>query len=114
VIIVRREDLALSVADAVLAVPGVAALHPGFGVEVATLFSGGKVVGVRLSGETVQIYLTAERVPLQPIADEAAKAAGRVLAAAGDPRPVEIVVADVTTDAVIRRTTARGTIGAHG
>jgi len=114
VIAVRREDLAVSVADAVLAVPGVAALHPGFGVEVATLFSGGKVVGVRLSGETVQIYLTADRVPLRPVAEEAATAAGRVLAAAGDPRPVEIVVADVTTDAVIRRTTARGTIGAHG
>lgn len=113
-IAVRREDLAVSVADAVLAVPGVAALHPGFGVEVATLFSGGKVVGVRLSGETVQIYLTADRVPLRPVAEEAATAAGRVLAAAGDPRPVEIVVADVTTDAVIRRTTARGTIGAHG
>lgn len=113
-IIVRREDLAISVADAVLTVPGVAALHPGFGVEVATLFSGGKVVGVRLSGETVQIYLTADRVPLRPVAEEAATAAGRVLAAAGDPRPVEIVVADVTTDAVIRRTTARGTIGAHG
>ncbi len=110
----RREDLALSVADAVLAVPGVAALHPGFGVEVSTLFSGGKVVGVRLSGETVQIYVTADRVPLQPVAEEAATAAGRVLAAAGDPRPVDIVIADVTDAAVIRRTPARGTIGAHG
>lgn len=112
-IIVRREDLALSVAEAVLAVPGVAALHPGFGVEVATLFSGGKVVGVRLSGETVQVYLTANRVPLQPVAEEAAAAAGRVLSAAGDPRPVEVVVADVTTAALNRRTTARGTVGAH-
>ena len=47
----RREDLARAVADAVVGVPGVARLSPGTGVEVATLFPGGKVIGLRLSGK---------------------------------------------------------------
>ena len=50
---VRREDVARAVADAVLAVPGVAGLSPGTGVEVSTQFSGGKVIGVRLTGAEV-------------------------------------------------------------
>ena len=100
---VRREDLARSVADAVVAVPGVAALSPGSGVEVATLFAGGKVIGLRLGEEAVEVHIVADQVPLQPIADEAAQAARRVLAAAGDDRPVQVVVEDVMVDALDRR-----------
>jgi len=99
----RHEDLAQAVAAAVTAVPGVARLSGGSGVEVATLFAGGKVVGLRLSGEQVDIHVVADRVPLPPIADEAAKAARRVLAVAGDDRQVRVVVEDVETAAVNRR-----------
>ena len=100
---VRREDLARSVADAVTAVPGVAAMSPGSGVEVATLFAGGKVIGLRLGPDAVDVHIVADRVPLQPVADEAAEAARRVLAAAGDERSVRVVVEDVMMDALDRR-----------
>ena len=103
----RREDLARAVADAVIDVPGVARLHPGTGVEVATLFPGGKVIGLRLSGEAVEVHLVADRVPLPPVADEAAGAAQRVLAAAGDGRDVRVVVEDVEASAVERRAHTR-------
>jgi hypothetical protein len=81
----------------------VARLHPGGGVEVATLFPGGKVIGLRLSGEVVEVHLVADRVPLPPIADEAAAAARRVLNAVGDGRDVRVVVEDVEAYAVERR-----------
>jgi hypothetical protein len=100
---VRREDIARAVADAVLAVPGVAGLSPGSGVEVSTQFSGGKVIGVRLTGNEVEVHIVADRGPLPPIANEAAAAAGRVLSAGGDNRPVLVVVDDIVTDAMTRR-----------
>lgn len=111
---VRREDIARSIADAVLAVPGVAALHPGFGVEVATHFSGGKLIGVRLSGEQVEVCLTADRVPLPAVAEQAAIAAGRVLSAVGDDRPVNVVVADVESSALDQRSTSGRRSGSRG
>ena len=76
---VRLEDIARAVADAVRAVPGVAGLSPGTGIEVSTQFSGGKVIGVRLTGDEVQVHIVAGRGPLPPIANEAAAAARRVL-----------------------------------
>jgi hypothetical protein len=100
---VRREDIARAVADAVLAVPGVAGLSPGSGVEVSTQFSGGKVIGVRLTGDEVEVHIVADRIPLPPIANEAAAATRQVLAAIGDDRPVVVVVDDIVTDALTRR-----------
>jgi hypothetical protein len=100
---VRREDIARAVADAALAVPGVAGLSPGTGVEVSTQFSGGKVIGVRLTGDEVEVHIIADRVPLPPIANEAAAAAGRVLKAGGDDRPVVVVVDDIVPHAMTRR-----------
>jgi len=97
--LVRREDLALAVADAVTAVPGVSRLTGGPGVEVATLYSGGKVVGLRLSADPVEVHIVADRVPLPPVADEAAAAARRVLSAAGDDRAVRVGVVDIESPA---------------
>ena len=99
----RREDLARAVADAVLEVPGVARLSPGGPVEVATLFAGGKVVGLRLSGEVVELHIVADRVPLPEVAEQASVAAKVVLSAAGDDREVLVVVDDVEESAVDRR-----------
>jgi hypothetical protein len=106
--LVRLEDVARSVAEAVMAVPGVAGLTPGPGVEVSTQFSGGKIVGVRLGGEQVEIHIRADRVPLPPIANEAVAAARRVLAATGDERRVLVVVDDVVADEFDRRRVDRG------
>jgi hypothetical protein len=103
----RREDLARAVAEAVTAVPGVAALVPGppdrVTVEASTQFSGGKVIGLRLSTDPVEVHIRADRVPLPPVAEAAATAARTVLAAAGDDRPVRVIVDDVVADAIGRR-----------
>jgi hypothetical protein len=96
IVVVRREDVARSVAEAVQAVPGVAGLHPGFDVEVATQYSGGKVVGLSLSGEAVDVYITADRIPFKDVADQAAAAAA-----------VNVVVADVTDAGLNRRSGTR-------
>ena len=99
----RREDVARAVADAVLAVPGVARLAVGSGVEVATHFPGGKVLGLRLAGDCAEVHIVADRVPVNAVADEAGAAARRVLDAAGDQRGVRIVVDDLLTSAIERR-----------
>jgi hypothetical protein len=101
--VVRREDLARAVADAVTAVPGVAGLTGGFGVEVATMFAGGKVVGVHLGEDQVEVHIVADQAPLTRVADEAAEAALRVLAAVDDPRPVRVFVDDVAIETFDRR-----------
>lgn len=101
--VVRLEDLALSLADAITAVPGVSRLTGGPGVEVSTQFAGGKVVGLRLGEQQVEVHIVVDRVPLRQVADEAAAAARRVLAAAGDRRGVQVVVDDVVAEAIDRR-----------
>ena len=101
--VVRREDLARSLADAVSAVPGVAALSAGPGVEVATFFSGGKVVGLHLGEEQVDIHVVLDQMPLQVVAEAAAQAALRVLSAVGDARRVQVIVDDVALEALDRR-----------
>lgn len=106
---VRREDLARALAGAVTAVPGVAELSPGTSVEVSTLFANGKVVGVRLGDDTVEIHVVADRLPLPPVANEVARAARRVLAAAGVDAAVHVVIEDVVTSALDRRARALGT-----
>ena len=46
-------ELADSIAAAVLAVPGVAALHPGMFGEVGTYLPGRRVTGVRITDDEV-------------------------------------------------------------
>jgi hypothetical protein len=101
--VVRREDLAHAAADAALSVPGVARLSPGPGVEVSTQYAGGKVLGVRLGEERAEVHIVADRMPLPPVTDQVAAAVAGVLAAAGEPKPVTVVVADIEMAAVDRR-----------
>lgn len=101
---VRVEDVARAVADAALAVPGVAGLSPGKGIEVSTQFSGGKVVGVRLTRDGVTVAIVADRVPLPEIANEVTATVRRVLSATGDDRPVTVVIDDLVPEALSRRT----------
>lgn len=98
----RREDLVRTLAEAVINVPGVAGLAAGRYVEVATHFSGGKVVGIRLS-DPIEIHIVADQLPLQPVADSVVAAARRVLLAAAEERDVLVVIDDVTAPALERR-----------
>lgn len=100
---VRREDLANAVADAARAVPGVAALSSQGPVEISTQFAGGKVLGVRLRDDLAEVHIVASRVPLHAVADEVAQVVSGVLAAAGEPRPVTVVIDDITPGATERR-----------
>ena len=51
-------ELADSVAEAILAVPGVAALHPGMFGEVGTYLPGRRVTGVRITDDRVDVHVT--------------------------------------------------------
>lgn len=101
-----RVLVARAVADAVTALPQVAALTsnalPGHGVEVATLLPGGKIRGVHADDETVHVHIVAAEFPLPPVIAAATAAAEAALRERGDTRQVEIFVAEVTDSALAR------------
>ena len=90
--------LARAVAAAATAVPGVARLSGGTGVEAATLYPGGKVVGVVVDQASVTVHLVAGRLPLVELAEHVRAAVGAVLAQHGARRVVDIVVEDLDLD----------------
>ncbi|MCV7371226.1 Asp23/Gls24 family envelope stress response protein [Mycolicibacterium arabiense] len=51
-------ELADSIAEAILAVPGVAGLHPGMFGEVGTYLPGRRVTGVRITDDGVDVHVT--------------------------------------------------------
>ena len=66
-----REDLADQVAEAVLSVPGVHALHGGVLGEVATYLPGRRVAGVRLLEGVTQVHLVLDwDAPMSATIDE--------------------------------------------
>ncbi|MBT8225190.1 MAG: hypothetical protein HKP61_08300 [Dactylosporangium sp.] len=90
-----RGRLAVTVRDAVTAVPGVTRLVPGAPVEIATQYPGGKVPGIRLAGPVVEVHVSVDRLPVQVVAGEVRDVVRAVLAAAGDERQVQVVVEDL-------------------
>ncbi|WP_040518283.1 hypothetical protein [Gordonia neofelifaecis] len=85
---------AKDVAEAVLAVPGVAALDSGPFGAVATYLPGERVNGVRISPEDASVHIVVDlRYDLRRVADTAAAAAADVLG-----RPFVVVIEDVTTE----------------
>jgi hypothetical protein len=95
---VDRAVLAAAVAAALVQVPGVARLSPGTGVEVATQFAGGKVVGVGVRDDAVVAYLVVDRLPVDRVA-RAARAAGEAaLVGLGVARRLDLVIDDVELD----------------
>ena len=90
----RRGRLALAVAAAVDTVGGVRRTG-GPGVEVATQYPGGRVLGVRLGADEVTVHIIAERLPLDAVADAVRLAARSALAGLGDSRAVAVSVDDL-------------------
>ncbi|MBA3490089.1 MAG: hypothetical protein H0T78_11240 [Longispora sp.] len=70
-------------------------------MEIATHFAGGKVVGVRLASDGIEIQVAVDRLPLVPVIGEIHEAAYRVLSQCGDSRPVRVVVADIDVDSLV-------------
>ena len=67
----------------------------GPGVEVATQYPGGRVVGVRLGPDEVTVHIIAERLPLDTVADAVHAAVGAALAGLGDRRAVAVTIDDL-------------------
>ncbi len=89
-----RGSLARSLAGAVDAVQGVRR-SGGSGVEVATQYRGGRIIGVRLADHEVTVQVVAECLPLGPLTEKVHAAARTVLRAAGDDRSVRVIVDDL-------------------
>jgi hypothetical protein len=90
----RRGRLALAVAAAVDTVVGVRRTG-GPGVEVATQYPGGRVIGVRLGPDQVAVHIVATRLPLETVADAVHAAVGATLAGLGDRRAVVVNIDDL-------------------
>lgn len=81
------------VAAAVLSVPGVAGLDGGTFAEVTTYLPGRRLAGVADRGDHLAVSVVAHTGELLPALAERVRAAVRAL----DPRPVEVVIADLDT-----------------
>ncbi len=97
-----RGRVALAVAAAVDEVAGVRRTG-GIGVEVATQYAGGRVVGVGLSDAGVVVHVIAERLPLEPVISAVQDAARQALQSLSDPRAVNVVVDDLDVKHLPRR-----------
>jgi hypothetical protein len=89
-----RGRVALAVATAVDRVVGVRRTG-GSGVEVATQYPGGRVIGVRLGPDEVTVHVIVERLPLETAADAVHAAVGATLAGLGDRRAVAVNIDDL-------------------
>lgn len=95
-----RGALARAVAAAAAATPGVARLAGGPGVQIATHYPGGTVVGVALTTDLVSVHLVVDRVPMEPVTTAVIAAVRAVLSALRDARRVQVVVEDVDDSAL--------------
>lgn len=87
--------VAHAIADEVSRVPGVARLHPGDYGEVALLFPGERVPGLRLLGRHLQVHLVIDLDALGPTADLAVVAEHvRGAARSHTDLPVDVILAD--------------------
>jgi hypothetical protein len=94
----RRRAIAERVAAAVDAVPGVRRTLGSGVVECSTLYAGGRVEGVALGDDVVQVCVALARLPVQEVAAEVAAAAREALKTLGDRRRVGVVVDDLDLD----------------
>jgi hypothetical protein len=92
---VPATSLAQRVADAVLAVPGVAALHGGVFGEIATYLPGGRVSGVALSDTDGEVHIVVDVTSeLLAVADRVRDAASSVTGT-----PISVTVEDIAISA---------------
>ncbi|WP_059015824.1 Asp23/Gls24 family envelope stress response protein [Mycobacterium sp. M26] len=91
----HAEDTAAdTVAGIALAVPGVAALHPGMFGEVGTYLPGRRVTGVRVGEDRIEVHITVTAgAPIRQTAAQVRSAVGAALPGL----PVDVTVEEVTT-----------------
>lgn len=88
---------ARAIAGAVLAVPSVAGLDAGRHGEIALLYPGFRVPGLRWAGGRLELHLTAAFDPADPVPlSETSRLARAAAESAGGFRgPVDVIIADV-------------------
>lgn len=96
----NRVELARALAAEIAGVAGVSRLGGGDGVQAATQFPYGKVDGVSVTEARIEARVVADRLPVTEVAQRVHKAAGLVLLAAGDTRPVRVVITDVDVESL--------------
>ncbi|MFD4264555.1 hypothetical protein [Rhodococcus sp. NPDC058481] len=84
------------IADAVLAVPGVAGLHGGMFGEVATYLPGRRVLGVALGDDSCAVHISV-RYPANVVETAERVRASLAPLVAG---PVDVTVEDVLTERI--------------
>jgi hypothetical protein len=95
-----RGRLAQLVATAVDDVAGVRR-SSGTGVEVATQFRGGRVLGFRVAPERVTVSIVAKDVRVRDAADRVHDSVSRALLVAGQRRRVTVIVEDIDVALVV-------------
>lgn len=91
-------DLARTIAARVVALPGVARLVVGNGIDAATYVPGGKVEGVAVHDDIVVIHVVARMLPVTTVAEAVREAAFATLADMGDRHRVDVVIEDLEID----------------
>jgi hypothetical protein len=105
-----RAQLAVTVAEAVVRVPGVERLSPGSGQEAAVHYAGGKVIGVQTTDQHIAVHVLLNRLPLLPIVEMIRSRIDDVLARRSDggaARTIDVVVEGVELDQLPRRREGR-------
>jgi hypothetical protein len=90
--------LVRAVAACVSSLPGVACLTGGPGVEAATYYRGGKVVGVVVRDGRMSVHLVANALPIQKVVADVREAITGFLRDQDHGFAVEIVVEDLEVD----------------
>ena len=90
----RRATVAVVVAAAVDGVGG-ARRTVGLGVEVATQYPGGRVIGVRLGDASIDVHIVVEGPDVARVADDIHVEVRAALDRVGDPRAVAVTVDDI-------------------
>lgn len=88
-------DLAQAIATRVVALPGVARLVVGNGIDAATYVPGGKVAGVAVRDDIVVIHVVARLLPVTTVAEAVREVALAALADVGGLHRVDVVIEDV-------------------
>jgi hypothetical protein len=99
-VIERSQDRGTIARAVAVAVAGLARLTPGSGVEAATHFAGGKILGVVVADDRIEVHVAVRELPVAQAAERVREAARRALGALRAQRPIDVLVEDLDIDSL--------------
>ena len=93
----NRVELARSVHEVVSRLRGISRLDSG-PVDKSTQYAGGRIPGVVVTGDDLDIHVVVDEFPVTAVADRVHAAVGEVLHGVGEHRRVRVFVTDVEVD----------------